>query len=92
MASTNSTKTNNSTNLTQKQIQAYNIKNRTNISNHNSRTSTIYNNIVNGNYSSMKSTLLQLGINVFQRYLNRITNSSFYNNTRKANILDEDDD
>ena len=87
MASTNSTKTNNSTNLTQKQIQAYNIKNRTNISNHNSRTSTIYNNIVNGNYSSMKSTLLQLGINVFQRYLNRITNSSFYNNTRKANIL-----
>ena len=35
MASINSTKTNNSTNLTQKQIQAYNIKNRVGISNHN---------------------------------------------------------
>ena len=33
MANTNSTKTNNFTNLTQKQIRAYNIKNRTNISN-----------------------------------------------------------
>ena len=87
MASTNSTKTNNSTNLTQKQIQAYNIKNRTNISNHNSRTSAIYNNIINGNYSSMKSILLQLGLDVFRRYLNRIVRSSFYNDTKKGYIL-----
>ena len=87
MASTNSTKTNNSTNLTQKQIQAYNIKNRTNISNHNSRTSAIYNNIINGNYSSMKSILLQLGLDVFRRYLNRIVRSSFYDDTKKGYIL-----
>lgn len=87
MASTNSTKTNNFTNLTKKQIQAYNIKNRTNISNHNSSTATIYNNIVNANYSSMKGHLFQLGVNVFQRYLNRIIKSSFYSDSKKAHIL-----
>ena len=38
-------------------------------------------------YNIIKNYVLNLGINVFERYMRRIVNSSFYNDTKKALIL-----
>ena len=73
--------------MSKKMIQSFNIRNRTGISVHNSKTFTIYDIILDEDTYKIKNLLLNLGIRIFRKYLERITRNHNYNDTKKSRII-----
>lgn len=75
-----------SSGLTRNQLAAFNLRNRTNITNQNSSVMTTYNLILNGDENTIKKLLFSMGKSVFDRYIQRILVAQGIKSDQKAII------